>query len=153
MNRITVDAWAMALVAVTSQRGTCLRRRVGCVLLDARNHVIATGYNGVASGMPHCNEGPPYVNACSGAFAPSGTNLDGCQAIHAEQNALLQCRNVYAIHTCYTSVSPCVTCVKLLMNTSCQKLVFAERYPHHGALDLWVNAGRSFDVLCTQEAL
>lgn len=166
--RPSKDQWAIDLALVTSRRATCLRRQVGCILLNVRGHVIATGYNGVAAGQPHCNEimetmpatktwfdpdknelvqehvmiGKPISHACPGADSPSGTNLDGCQAIHAEQNALLQCRDVHSIHTCYVTASPCITCVKLLLNTSCEKIVFVEEYPHKAAQELWVQAGR-----------
>lgn len=160
------DEWALELAKLCAQRSTCLRRAVGCVLVNARGHVLATGYNGVASGMPHCNHevvvDPEQVdirgavlygssmmrittqgiaqwpNACPGAAAASGTNLDGCQAIHAEQNALLQCRDPYQIETCYCTTAPCITCTKLLMNTSCTRIIFLEEYPHSDAASkLW----------------
>ena len=153
MTRPTRDEWGLRLAEVTASRATCLRRSVGCVLVDKRGHILATGYNGVAAGQAHCNEITMprtvtsfttgyYKNACPGAYSLSGTNLDGCQAIHAEQNALLQCRDVWEIETCYTTASPCITCVKLLLNTSCQRIVFREAYPHHLAKQLWENAGR-----------
>jgi dCMP deaminase len=137
----------MQLALLTAKRATCLRRQVGCVLLNARGHVLATGYNGVAAGQPHCNQYDHFhpigfPDACAGAHAASGTNLDGCQAIHAEQNALLQCRDVYAIDTVYVTASPCVTCTKLLLNTSCERIVYAETYPHSAAQELWLGAGR-----------
>ncbi len=149
--RPTRDQWALEVARVTAKRSTCLRRNVGCVLLDAKGHVLSTGYNGVASGLPHCNEPASWVGevkypfACEGAASPSGTNLDGCQAIHAEQNALLQCRDPYAIDTCYVTTSPCMTCVKLLLNTSCRRIVFSEAYPHKEAGELWTRAGRLWD--------
>ena len=146
--RPNLDQWAMSLVNETAKRSTCCRRQVGCVLLNKRGHVIATGYNGVASGLPHCNEiaygtlqNAYYPHACPGANSPSGTNLDGCQAIHAEQNALLQCRDVYEIHACYVSASPCMTCTKLLLNTSCKVIIFGEDYPHESK-ELWEKSGR-----------
>ena len=169
--RPSKDQWAMDLALITARRATCLRRQCGCVLLNARGHVLATGYNGVAAGQAHCNEDtgrvtnpalargdgtfrPPehwerglievYGNACHGANAPSGQSLDTCQAIHAEQNALLQCRDVYAIHTAYVTASPCITCCKLLLNTSCERIVFFETYPHPEARTLWEGAGRSW---------
>lgn len=153
MSRPSRDQWAMELAQVTAKRSTCCRRNVGCVLVNSRGHIIATGYNGVAAGMPHCNEDigrpsadgkvvPYYPHACIGATAPSGTNLDDCQAIHAEQNALLQCKDVYAIHTAYVTVSCCVTCVKLLLNTSCERIVFLEEYPHSEAKKIWEASGR-----------
>lgn len=134
--RPTKDEYFGVMSYLVATRGTCARRKVGCVLVNDKGHVLATGYNGVAAGVPHCAEGTP----CEGATAPSGTNLDGCQAIHAEQNALLQCRNVYEIETCYCTASPCLTCVKLLLNTSCKKIVFGEEYPHPTAEQLWVNS-------------
>lgn len=165
MSRPARDEWAMSLALVTARRATCLRRSVGCVLLNVFGHVMATGYNGVAAGQPHCNEvqghvihgmgigvrglltTPRHPHACPGSDAPSGTQLDTCQAIHAEQNALLQCRDVHQIHTCYCTTSPCVTCVKLLLNTSCQRIVFVDEYPHKEAQALWRSAGRAWDLL------
>lgn len=196
------DDWAMSVARLTAERATCLRRKVGCVLLNARGHVLATGYNGVAAGQPHCdhasivhlasvprspgpgpwqpilkfyldraaklypelvkkmgrlepyNIGPSTVegcvsvvakrfpHACVSADAPSGQQLEGCHAIHAEQNALLQCRDVYSIHTAYVTTSPCMTCTKLLLNTSCEQIVFGEHYAHAGAQSLWEGSGR-----------
>lgn len=153
--RLSRDEWALKLALLTAQRTTCCRRAVGCVLLNARGHVLSTGYNGVAAGLPHCNHHDQYdpigfPHACSGATAPSGTNLDGCQAIHAEQNALLQCRDMYAIHTAYVTASPCMTCCKLLLNTSCQRIVYVEEYPHSAAKDLWTGAGRAWEQLLVE---
>lgn len=149
------DEWAIKLALLTAQRTTCCRRAVGCVLLNARGHVLATGYNGVAAGLPHCNEHDQFFetgfpHACAGANAPSGTNLDGCQAIHAEQNAMLQCKDVYSIHTCYVTASPCMTCIKLLLNTSCERIVFVEEYPHSAAKELWTGAGRAWEQLLVE---
>lgn len=164
MTRLSRDEWAMQLAEVTATRATCFRRCVGCVLLNARGHVLSTGYNGVASGIKHCNaiemvaidyedvgdariprrmvETMPY--ACPGFNAVSGTSLDSCHAVHAEQNALLQCRDVYDIHTCYTTTSPCVTCTKLLLNTGCSRIVYRDRYPHSLSESMWVGAGREW---------
>lgn len=149
------DEWAMKLALLTAQRATCCRRQVGCVLLNARGHVLATGYNGVAAGLPHCNQRDPFhptgfPHACSGASAPSGQSLDACQAIHAEQNAMLQCRDVYAIHTAYVTASPCMTCIKLLLNTTCERIVFVEEYPHPEARKLWESAGRAWEQLLVE---
>ena len=132
-------------------RSTCLRRHVGCVLLDKYGYVISTGYNGVAAGLPHCNEElqafGTFPHACGGAHSASGTDLDSCEAIHAEQNALLQCRDPHLIDTCYTTTSPCITCVKLLMNTSCGRIVFSEEYPQPQAKALWLKAGRLWESM------
>lgn len=150
--RPTREQWAMGLAQLTAKRSTCLRRQVGCVLLNARGHVLSTGYNGRPAGMAHCNEPThledvpnanravlAYAHACHGATSPSGTNLDGCEAVHGEQNALLQCRDAYAIDACYSTTAPCMTCIKLLMNTSCLHIYFTDDYPHaEAARELWL---------------
>ena len=138
MTRPSLDEWGILLAKLVSTRATCMRRAVGCVLVDENGAVLATGYNGVASQMPHCNEGHP----CLGAASPSGTNLDACQAIHAEQNALLQCADVNAIDTAYVTCTPCITCTKLLMNTECSRIIAAEKYAHDDeARKLWEDSG------------
>jgi len=137
--RPTHDEYFLAMALLASTRGTCIRRRVGCIIVDERNHVLATGYNGPPSGFVHCTDAP-----CKGANAPSGMGLDTCEAIHAEQNALLQCKDVFAIQTVYCTASPCITCVKLLLNTSCRRICFAEEYPHSDAERLWLLAGREW---------
>jgi dCMP deaminase len=160
----------MAVAHATAKRATCLRRQVGCVLLDADGFILSTGVNGVASGQPHCNEpggrwplrsvriqgelqltNYEFPNACPAAFAESGTMLDGCHAIHAEQNALLRCPDVRRIHDAFTTTSPCMTCVKLLMNTSCLTIYFAEPYPHNEAETLWRSMGRDWIHLSMEQ--
>lgn len=161
----------MNIAKVVATRSTCLRRAVGCVLVDDLGHILATGHNGVARGEKHCNEpvtglpragvnwvakdgtGMDFPNACEGVFradgkrfgkAGSGKNLDACQAIHAEQNALLQCADVNKISICYCTTSPCLSCVKMLMNTSCQTIWFSEAYPHPEAAALWTKNQHRF---------
>lgn len=131
--RVGIDETMLHVAVVVARRGTCKRRQVGCVLTNQRNHILSTGYNGVAAGVEHCVDYP-----CPGAQAPSGEGLDLCQAIHAEQNALLQCPDVYQIHTAWCTTAPCIHCVKLLLNTSCQRIIFLHSYPHaKNSEELW----------------
>lgn len=127
----------LRLAVELSRLSTCARRRVGCVLIDDRWDVVGLGYNGVAAGEAHCTEAP-----CPGAALPSGTGLDLCEALHAEQNALLRCRDPWRIAAALVTTAPCVTCVKLLLNTACRKIVFLEAYPHAPARALWERTGR-----------
>ncbi len=122
------DEFFLMTALVTATRGTCTRRRVGCVLVDRRRHVLATGYNGPESGAAHCIDRP-----CPGADYSPGEGLDECEAIHAEMNALLQCPDRHVIHTLYCTTAPCLACVKLLLNTSCKRIVFLEDYPQASA--------------------
>ena len=164
MARISKPDWAMSLAVITAQRTTCLRRAVGCVLLDKHWRVLSTGYNGVARGQSHCNDSSSplwgnnrlieHPHACPGAKSPSGTDLDSCRAIHAEQNALLQVNGdaLRDIEHCFVTTSPCITCTKMLLNTSCQNIWFLYGYAHHSACELWRGSGRTWTPVATCSA-
>lgn len=155
-----------------AQQSTCLRRGVGCVLLDSYGHVLSTGWNGVAAGEPHCNRFVeltlPEVRAkeadgvtnivhiddrmlgwfphgCAGANSLSGTNLSQCDAIHAEQNAIQWCKEPTNIYTCYVTHSPCNSCTKLLLSSSCHRIVFIHEYADQSAKGLWLKNGRTWE--------
>jgi dCMP deaminase len=150
--RTTRDELYMAIAKLIASRSTCLRRAVGCVLVDTDGFILSTGYNGVAAGRPHCNEPQLWAgidrvshpNACPGAQMPSGQGLDKCEAIHAEQNAILRLPDPRKLATVYVTASPCVSCVKLFLGTACSRIVFAEAYPHPQAETWWREAGRDW---------
>jgi dCMP deaminase len=143
VTRPSKDETFLEIARALARRSTCQRRAVGCVLVDARGQVLATGYNGVARGLPHCaHEEGGVARVCSGAGLPSGVGLDACEAVHAEQNALLQCPDVFAVHTAYVTTAPCVTCAKLFLNTGCRRVVYRDAYPQlEAARDLLARAG------------
>jgi dCMP deaminase len=123
----------LGIASLLAQRATCSKLKVGCVLVDASGRILSTGYNGVPRGCPHCIDVP-----CAGANAPAGADL--CEAVHAEQNALLQCKDVDKIDTCYVTHMPCMRCIKQLMNTSCTSIFYihgANSQP--AARDLWLH--------------
>lgn len=155
MSRPSWDEYFLKIALDISSRSTCYRRAVGCVLVDHGHKILSTGYNGVASGRKHCNERGVlrhvdmsveaiYPYACEGAQAASGFDLDSCEAIHAEQNALLQCSDVTKIHTVYVTTEPCVTCTKLLLSTGAKRVVFLSQYSQSGS-HLWDQAWIQLD--------
>lgn len=145
--RIDRDEMYMQMAELIAKRGTCVRRQVGCVLVSFDHRVLATGYNGVASGRPHCIDG----HYCDGAFCKSGEGLNACQAIHAEQNAIALLRDPRVVGTAYVTTSPCDSCLKLLLGTSCQRIVCRTLYAQVKALDWWCEAGRELIHLGGEE--
>lgn len=139
MTRPSKHAYFLEIATTVAKRSTCARRQVGCVLVDSYDQIIATGYNGVAKGLPHCTDSP-----CPGASMPSGTGLNVCTALHAECNSLIQCRCINDIVTCYCTASPCVNCIRMLLNTPCRTIVFLEEYPHPESKELWESQGRKW---------
>jgi len=136
------DEYFIALAYMVSTRATCPRRRVGTVFVDVNGHVLATGYNGVASGLLHCIDHP-----CAGAHLSSGTGLSTCEALHSEENALIQLRDPQLLHTVYVTASPCILCTRRLLNTQAKRVVYDQEYPHPEAKALWESQGRIWDKI------
>jgi dCMP deaminase len=113
--RPTIKDTMIGIAEILARRSTCSKLAVGCVLTDAKGRIIGTGYNGVPQGCVHCTDHP-----CRGATAPAGSDL--CEAVHAEQNAMLQCREVDKIFACFCTHVPCLRCMKQLMNTPCREI-------------------------------
>jgi len=125
-------------IAVTlSQRSTCLDKQVGCIVTNRKNEIIASGYNGAPRGELHCIS----LGYC---IKEAFHNLNRCPSAHAEQNALLQCRVPEQIHTIYTTLSPCISCIRIIMNTPCERIVFLNEHKHPYAKDMWTNKGRKW---------
>jgi len=136
------DEYFMRICRVVATRSTCLRRQVGAILVRDRR-ILSTGYNGAPQGMAHCAELGGCLRERLGI--PSGERQELCRGLHAEQNAIIQA----AVHgvalegdiTCYSTIQPCVTCTKMLINANVKKIVFAGDYPDGLAREMLEEAG------------
>ena len=100
--RLNRDTYFMSLAELTSERGTCPRLRVGCILVSQKK-IIATGYNSSHRGTPHCED--------------IGCLVEGkhCQrTLHAEISAVLNLERSYKNIIAYITHSPCTHCYKVL---------------------------------------
>lgn len=102
---------------------TCTRRACFAVLLDTFAHIIGTGYNGVPSGMRHCDQG-----ACPRAKSTTASGSDyagNCYAAHAEANCLLHSDYTVRRNGCtlYVNSTPCWGCGILIAHGSVTRLV------------------------------
>jgi dCMP deaminase len=114
------------------------------VLLNARNEIIGTGYNGVAHGQQHCNTEDKLDKTYFPFMCKNALNdeTNKCQAIHAEINAMLQCKDVFSIKTCVSTHRPCLSCTKALLNTSCEQIIFLIDHEDDEPKKLWESTGR-----------
>ena len=121
------DEYFMSIAEDVSRRSNCSRRSVGAIIMK-ENHILSAGYNGTPRGVRNCCEGG--CPRCSGSVK-SGTHLDECRCSHAEQNAICQaaCYGV-AINgaTMYVTISPCLTCAKLIINAGIKEVVYGGDY-------------------------
>ncbi len=78
------DVYFMMIAGVAATRSTCLRRRVGAVVVRERQ-IVSTGYNGAPRRLPHCDEAGCLRTLLS---IPSGERHEMCRGSHAEMNAI-----------------------------------------------------------------
>lgn len=118
-----------------AKRSTCLRRRVGAVVVDTEGTVVSTGYNGAPVGEKDCLQ----IEYCwrIANNIPSGSNYERCFSVHAEQNALIQAGKaarhgtlyIHAEQSCSGDVEvllPCLMCAKLIVNAKIDTVMIRE---------------------------
>ena len=127
MDRPDNDEYFMEMARLVSTRSTCLRRKVGAVIVKEKR-VLSTGYNGSPRGTRHCEElGCIRVQM----NIPSGTRHELCRGVHAEQTAVAQAA-YFGVSvngaSIYTTTFPCSMCAKILINAGIKEIVYDEGY-------------------------
>lgn len=127
-DRPSWDEYFMRITELVSLRSTCLRRRVGAIIVKDK-HILSTGYNGAPTGICHCSETGCMREKLN---VPPGQRHEICRGLHAEQNAIIQA----AAHgVCirgadiYSTTMPCLICAKMLINAGIAKVYYLEGYP------------------------
>lgn len=116
-------------------------RQVGAVIVKDKR-ILATGYNGAPSGIFSCKDKGFCLRIRENIA--SGTCLEKCYAIHAEQNAIIQAAKVgVSIEgaTLYCTHKPCVICTKMIINVGIVKVIYKEYYPDEFSMRLFEEAG------------
>ena len=125
----------MKLANEVANRTTCMRRGVGCVIVKDRR-ILATGYNGVPSGLAHCAE-TGCLRAQLGI--PSGQRHEICRGLHAEQYAIIQAAR-YGFNldgaSIYVNTQPCVVCANILINAGIVEVGYQDPYPDELAMSM-----------------
>lgn len=145
VDRPSWDEYFMTLAEEVATRTTCLRRAVGAVIVKDRR-ILATGYNGVPSGLRHCSETGCLRQKLG---VPSGQRHEICRGLHAEQNAIIQAAR-YGIDisgACiYITTQPCVVCAKMLINAGITEVIYQNPYDDDLSQELLAEAGMKMRV-------
>uniref|UniRef100_A0A7C4YIV7 Cytidine deaminase n=1 Tax=candidate division WOR-3 bacterium TaxID=2052148 RepID=A0A7C4YIV7_UNCW3 len=141
MSRPDWDEYFMSITELVSSRSTCLRRKVGAIIVKGKR-ILTTGYNGPPEGVKHCDE----LGGClrEKLNIPSGERMELSRAVHAEQNAIIQGAK-YGIDisggTMYVTNHPCFICAKMIINAGIKKIIYKEGYPDEYAKEILKEAG------------
>ena len=142
MNRIGINEYYMNMAVAASLRSTCMRRRVGAVIVKD-NRILSTGYNGAPKGLPNC------IDDCKRCYRsehniPSGQMLEMCYAVHAEQNAIMNALKTgedLKGASLYVNTYPCCTCMKLVIQAGIAEVYFVDEYENEFTKQMAADAG------------
>ena len=130
MSKPSFDIIFMNLATDLAQRSHCVKAQVGAVLTkDTR--IISIGYNGPPAGTHNCDEEFPNVGC------PRDSKNSCSLALHAEENAILYAvKNGATLEgaTLYLTLSPCLSCARLIFSSGIKKVWFKNSYAEYKGL-------------------
>lgn len=100
-HKVEWQEYFFAVALVISSRADCSRRQFGCIAVSPDNRIVATGYNSPPPNelssvqkfkktYGHSRKVPRDFGCCKPLDALPNQGYDCCNAVHAEQNAILQ---------------------------------------------------------------
>ncbi len=131
------DEYFMGLAIFTSFRSKDPSSKVGAVIVDEKNHIIGTGYNGFVAGIDETK----FSWAREGEFLQTKYPY----VVHAEANAILNCTRA-DLSGCrlYVTLAPCNECAKLVAQKGIAKVYYLlDKYPDQ---DTFVAARKIFEI-------
>jgi dCMP deaminase len=140
------DEYFMGIADLVAGRATCIRRKVGAVLVKDRR-ILCSGYNGAPAGAAHCRETGCLRRQMN---VPSGIRHELCRGVHAEQNVIIQAAYhgvAVAGATLYCTNQPCSICAKMLINAGIKEVYFRDGYDDPLALEMFDKAGVTLSQL------
>lgn len=131
--RIDKINYYLDIAKAVAQRGTCLRRNFGAIIVK-NDEIIATGYTGAPRGRCNCSD----IGKCTRQELniPRGERYEMCRSVHAEQNAIISAsRNEMIGSTLYLvgiekedlslvlNAMPCALCKRMILNAGIEKVI------------------------------
>lgn len=165
--KLEYDKAYMRMALALAQLSHAVRNKVGCLIVSEDGQIVSQGYNGMPHGMDNCCENKVYKwvpgedcknpDAC--AKGKDGT-CESCiyskksdkeyilvtkpEVLHAESNAISKCAKWNSSTngaTCYVTLSPCVECSKLIIQSGIKKVCYKDLYRNTQGLDFLKQAG------------
>jgi dCMP deaminase len=137
-HRVSKDEYFMNLAREVATRSTCTRRQIGAIIVSDTGEIKSTGYNGNPRGLPHCEDMGCIRDQMKIA---SGTRMETCTAVHAEQNALIQAGTNARGGTMYSTIVPCPICARMIINAQIRRVVYLGDYSNKQGLGILKSAG------------
>ncbi len=134
MPRPSKTDYYLNIAKEVTQRGTCLRRNHGAVIVKD-DQIISTGYTGAPRGSKNCCDTGKCIR--EELHIPSGERYELCRSVHAEQNAVINAARAGVSVTGGTiylysenvkdgtinDAKPCKMCKRVMINAGLKSIV------------------------------
>ena len=121
------------IAETTCERGTCLRRNYGAIIVN-NDQIVATGYTGSPRGRKNCCDEGVCIRSKLGI--PRGERYELCRSVHAEANCIISASREQMLGgTLYLvgkdaetgeivgNANSCSMCKRLIINAGLQKVI------------------------------
>ena len=126
-----LDKAYISMASTWSSLSRATRKKVGCLIVKDGT-IISDGYNGTPHG---------FDNECE--YNPNPTVfhklVTKAEVLHAESNAITKLAKSTQSSkgsTMYITISPCVECAKLIIQSGISRVVYGQLYKNHDGLNL-----------------
>lgn len=131
--RIDKINYYLDIAEATLERGTCLRRNFGAIIVK-NDEIISTGYVGAPRGRKNCCD----LKYCTREKLniPRGERYELCRSVHAEQNAIISASrkdmidsSLYLVGKNYNdgnyiaNARPCALCKRMIINAGIKEVI------------------------------
>lgn len=137
MKRPSKTEYYLNIAREVAQRSTCLRRRVGAVIIR-EDQIISAGYAGAPRGTPNCID----IGYCARKEAniPSGERYELCRSVHAEANAIISAARAGVSvlqgtmyihvenmdHSIKEDANSCLMCQRMIINAGLKNVIIRQ---------------------------
>ena len=151
MTRTDKTNYYLDIAETVLERGTCLRRNYGAVIVK-NDEIVSTGYVGAPRGRKNCCDTGTCIRAKLNV--PRGTRYELCRSVHAEANAIISASREKMIGSTlslcckehepgmYVSTSaPCSMCKRMIINAGISTVIVRDDKENYRVIEVenWIN--------------
>lgn len=151
MNRRDKHNYYLDMADVARERGTCLRRNYGAVIVK-NDVIVSTGYVGAPRGRANCIDLGTCIRQKMGI--PRGERYEFCRSVHAEANAIIHASREQMLGaTLYLvgreaatgelipDANSCTMCKRMIINAGITRVVIRRDMDTYDIIDVqqWID--------------
>lgn len=158
MSRRDKDNYYLDIAQTVLERGTCLRRNHGSIIVK-NDEIVSTGYSGAPRGRKNCID----LNSClrEKLNIERGTHYELCRSVHSEANAIISAARtdmidatLYLVGMDYKTkeiaedTNCCAMCKRLIINAGIKEVIVRTDKNNYKVICVqdWIDNDDSLDL-------